>query len=326
MKYALARIGQALVVLWAAYTLSFVLLHALPGDGIMIKFENPEMGLSPDQIESIRQRYGANVSVVAQYVNSLWAALHGDFGYSIGNSVPVIDRIETALPQSAALAGFGFLLAVANAWVIALAATMSPFGWLRGLLRSVPTLLATIPAFWLGVLLIEVVSFRLGWVPVIGGSTWQQLILPVITVSIPISAPLAQMILGTFEGVGREPFVQVVQAKGSSQWWVLSRHIARNSLLPIMTISGLLFAELLSGAVVTETVFARNGIGRLTMDAVGSQDLPLMQGIVVLAAAGFVIINLGVDLLYPVLDPRLRRAKASPLVELGAPSLAGQEA
>ena len=150
---------------------------------------------------------------------------------------------------------------------VALAAVYSRSDWLRNTLSGVPSLLISIPAFWLGIVLIQVLSFQLAWVPVIGGEDWQKLILPVITLAIPVSAPLAQIILRTLDDVETSPFVHVVESKGASRWWTLSRHTARNSLLPVLTISGLIFAELISGSVVVETVFARNGIGRLTNQA-----------------------------------------------------------
>jgi peptide/nickel transport system permease protein len=315
----LARVGQAVIVLLVAYTASFLLLNALPGDGVMIKFENPEMGLSPEQIAKLREYYGADVPVAYRYLHALDGTLRGDFGYSIENGMPVRERIAAAAPQTLVLATLAFLVALVVAWAVALGAFFSRKPWLRTVIASVPSLFISIPTFWLGIVLIQIVSFELGWVPVIGGSEVQRLILPVITLAVPISAPMAQIILRTFDDVRRRPFMHVVEAKGASQWWLLSRHAARNSLLPILTISGLVFAELLSGSVVTETVFNRNGLGSLTNKAVQAQDLPVLQAIVVIAATLYVVINLVVDLLYPVIDPRLR-ARSS---RVGAAARAG---
>ncbi|MEE6280486.1 ABC transporter permease [Georgenia sunbinii] len=308
-RYVVGRIGQALFVLWAAYTLSFLLLNAMPGDGILIKFENPELGLSTDQVAMIRDYYRVDDPLLLQYLHALSGTLRGDFGYSIETAAPVADRIAAALPSTIQLAGLAFVLAVGIAVVVSLAASYARRPWLRNTIASVPSLLISIPAFWLGIVLLQVFSFRLGWVPVIGGEDWQQLILPVLTLAVPVSAPLAQIILRTLDDIATRPFVRVVEAKGASRWWTLTRHTARNSLLPTLTISGLLFAELISGSVVVETVFGRDGLGRLTNLAVSAQDLPVMQAIVVVAAVVFVTINLAVDLLYPVLDPRLRTAR-----------------
>ena len=304
-KYLALRIGQAVLVLWAAFTAGFVLLQLLPGDAVLIKFQNPELGLSPDQIAEIRQLYGGDEPSLVRYVHTLFGFLGGDFGYSIDTGTPVIERLAEGLPATAKLATAGFILAVLIAVTIAFASSYSRFAWIRGALLAVPSLFVSVPTFWLGIVLIQVFSFQLNLVPVIGGTEAQQLILPVLTLAVPISAPLAQVLARSLDHVYGQPFVAVVAAKGASRRWILWRHVARNALLPTLTVAGLTFGELIAGAVVTETVFGRNGIGRLTEQAVTAQDSPVMLAIVVLAAAVFVLVNLVVDLLYPVLDPRL---------------------
>lgn len=308
MRRIAARIGQAVVVLFIAYTATFLLLSALPGDGIMIKFENPDMGLSAEQIELIREYYRVDSPLLVQYLHALIGAVQGDFGYSIVNAVPVADRIATALPQTVQLASLAFLLALLLAAALTLASAFAPLAWIRNAVQAVPSLFISIPAFWLGLVLIQTFSFQLGLVPMIGASPAQALILPVITLAIPISAPLTQVFCRSLDEVARRPFVAVVQAKGAGRWWVLSRHTAKNALLPALTISGLIFGELIAGSVVVETVFGRSGIGRLVNDSVAAQDLPVIQAIVLISALVFVVVNLIVDLLYPILDPRLRSA------------------
>jgi peptide/nickel transport system permease protein len=192
---------------------------------------------------------------------------------------------------------------------IAFLSTLAPFGWLRQGLQALPGVFVAVPVFWLGILLIQVFSFGLGWVPIVGADPATGLILPVVTLAVPISAPLAQILVRSIDEVQLQPFVTVVRAKGASPSWVLWRSVARNAVLPALTIAGVLFGELIGGAVVTETVFGRPGIGRATEQAVANQDIPVLQGIVVLAAVTFVIVNLVVDLLYPVLDPRLRSGR-----------------
>lgn len=324
MKYILGRIGQAVAVLFIAYTATFLLLSALPGDGIMIKFENPDMGLSAEQIAMIREYYRVDSPLPVQYLHALVGTLQGDFGYSITNAVPVADRILVALPHTLRLGSIAFLLAIVLAAVITVASTFTRLAWLRNVILSVPSLFLSIPAFWLGLVLIQTFSFQLGWIPMIGASTWQALVLPVITLAIPISAPLAQVFARSLDEVGRRPFVAVAEAKGASSWWVLSRHTAKNAILPTLTISGLIFGELIAGSVVVESVFGRNGIGRLVNESVAAQDLPVIQAIVLLSATVFVVVNLIVDLLYPVLDPRLRKSRRrarpdTPVQSNGAP-------
>lgn len=320
MRYALRRAGQAAIVLIAAFTATFILLQLLPGDAILIKYDDPSLGLNAEQIEQIRVAYGADSSWWEQYWATLAGYVQGDFGYSTQYGTGVLDLIGEALPATAALASLGFLLAVLLAAAIAFLSTLTPFGWLRSALRSLPGVFVSVPVFWLGILLIQVFSFGLGWVPIVGADPVAGLILPVITLAVPISAPLAQILVRSIDEVQLQPFVTVIRAKGASPSWVLWRSVARNAVLPALTIAGVLFGELIGGAVVTETVFGRAGIGRVTEQAVANQDIPVLQGIVVLAAFAFVVVNLVVDLLYPVLDPRLRTSSRRGPVEASAPT------
>lgn len=312
IRYLAGRIGQALLVLAAAFTAAFLLLQAMPGDAILIKFLSPEMGLSPDQIADIRIAYGADGPIWKQYLHTLGNFLTGNFGYSIQAGVPVADRIATNLPPTLRLAGLGFLAAGSLAVLLALAANTTPFRWLRAIIQSLPSLFVAVPAFWLGIMLIQVFSFQLGLVSVIAPGPIEGMILPVATLAVPISAPLAQILMRNIDEVMTQPFVAVARAKGASQAWVLWRHVARNAVLPTLAIAGVLFGELLAGAVVTEAVFGLNGLGGLTQQAVGNLDAAVLQAVVVISATGFVTINLLVDLLYPILDPRLARGAGRP--------------
>lgn len=305
-RYVFSRMGQAALVLWASFTLSFVLLQAMPGDAVLIKFLNPEYGLSPEQIQQIREAYAVDSTVLVQYFQTLVNFLKGDFGYSVQAGVPVSAQLAVSLPPTLKLATLGFVAAVGLAVLIAFVSSLSPFGWLRNLIQSLPSLLISIPVFWLGIMLIQIFSFRLKLVSVINPGPWESLILPVATISVPIAAPLAQILIRNIDEISTRPFVSVAIAKGASKTRILWRHVARNAVLPALTIAGVLFGELLAGAVVTETVFGLNGIGGLTEKAVGNQDLSVLQAVVVISAAAFVAINLAVDLAYPLLDPRLR--------------------
>ncbi|KQN76513.1 ABC transporter permease [Devosia sp. Leaf64] len=302
-----SRIGQALVVLLLAFTASFLLLQALPGDAILIKYQNPEMGLTPEQIAEIRVLYGADAPIWAQYGNTLLNFLQGSFGYSIQAGVPVNTLLATNLPPTLRLASLALILAILLAFAIAFAATLAPFRWLRNALASLPALMISVPVFWLGIMLIQIFSFRLRLVPIINPNEFQALILPVLTLALPIAAPLAQILIRSLDEVEAQPFVAVARAKGATRKGVLWRHVLRNALLPVLTIAGLLFGELLAGAVVTETVFGINGLGRITEQAVSNQDTAVLQAIVILAAGGFILINLLVDLAAPLIDPRLKR-------------------
>ena len=304
--YLLQRAGLGLLVLWAAYTLSFVLLQVLPGDAVLIKFQNPDLGLSPQQIAEMRLAYGADGPLWQQYLHTLAAMLHGDFGYSVQAGVPVSEQLASNLPDTLRLALCGFALALGLAFALAALAHQPLLRPLRSLLAATPALFISIPTFWLGIALIQLFSFQLRWIPVINPSPWQGLILPIVAVAVPISAPLAQILLRSIDEVMTQPFVAVARAKGASESRVLWRHVLRNAMLPALTIAGLLLGELIAGALITETVFGLGGLGQLTQQAVNNQDVAVLQAVVMISALGFVVINLLVDLLMPLFDPRLQ--------------------
>lgn len=306
-RVVLRRLGQAVVVVLLAFTGAFCLLQALPGDAVLIKFENPELGLTPEQIAGIRAAYGVDTPLWESFWHTLSGFVVGDFGYSFQSGQAVGDLLAEVFPATATLAVLGFAVAVALAVAIAAAASLTPTPWLRNALESLPSVFVSVPTFWLAMVLIQVFSFRLGWVRVINPGPLESLILPVATLAVPISAPLAQILVRAIEDVQRQPFVSVVRAKGASRWWVLSRNVARNAMLPTLAIAGVLLGELIAGAIVTETVFGRQGIGRLAEQAVAHQDVAVLQAIVVLSSVVFVVVNLAVDLVSPVVDPRLRR-------------------
>jgi peptide/nickel transport system permease protein len=307
LRYLAGRIGQAALVLLVTFTAVFLLLQALPGDAIMIRFMSPEMGLSPQQIADIRASYGADLPMWEQYLKALGNFLTGNFGYSVQAGVPVSKQLATNLPPTLLLAALAFAGALLLTVVLAALSNMVGFAWLRAALQSLPSLFISVPVFWLGIMLIQVFSFQLGLVSVISPGPIERLVLPVLTLAIPISAPLAQILMRNIDEVLLQPFVAVARAKGASRNWVLWKHVARNAVLPTLTIAGVLFGELLAGAVVTESVYGLGGLGGLTTQAVGNHDTAVLQAIVVISASAFVVINLAVDLLYPVLDPRLSR-------------------
>jgi peptide/nickel transport system permease protein len=307
MAYVLRRIGQGLVVLWASFTAAFILLQMVPGNGIMTRFENPDLGLTHAQILVLARRYGAFTPVWEKYIHSVADFVTGNFGDSLSTGLPVTKLIGSALPNTFTLAGFGLLTAVLFAMLLAFVSGLARMSWLRELLRSIPSVLSAVPAFWLAIMLIEVVSFRLKLIPIVDPGPVRGFILPVLSIGIPASAPLAQVLTRSIDETLLSPFVTVIAAKGASRRWILWRDVARNAILPTLTIAGVLFGALLSSAIVTETIFGLNGLGLITTAAVTAEDTPVLQAVVVISAAAYVVINLIVDLLYPLLDPRLKR-------------------
>jgi peptide/nickel transport system permease protein len=254
----------------------------------------------------MRVAYGADSPLWQQYFHTLFAMLRGDVGYSVQAGVPVSELIASNLPDTLTLALPAFLLAAVLAFTLAVASRLPALRWLSNVFQSLPVLFISLPTFWLGIALIQLFSFQLRLIPVINPSPLQGLILPIITVAIPISAPLAQILMRSIDQVSVQPFVGVARAKGMSETGVLWRHVLGNALLPVLNIAGLLLGELIAGALITETVFGRAGLGQLTQQAVNNQDIAVLQAVVMISALGFVLINLLVDLLMPWFDPRLQ--------------------
>lgn len=317
MPYVLRRIGGALLVLVLAFTAAYILLAALPGDAVLARYGNPDLGLTAAQLAEIRAAYGADRPQLVQFVETAGSFLQGDLGYSIQSGAAVSALLAEALPSTLMLAALALIAAVVLAVVIAVIATHPGLRGhaatraLRNLLRGLPPLMVSLPVFWIGIVLIQVFSFQLGLVPVLNAGPVESLILPVATLAIPIAAPLAQVLIRSIDEVLAQPFVSVARARGATSTWLLSRTVARNAVLPAMTMAGLLFGELVGGAVVTEAVFGRMGIGQITAQAVAARDTPVLLAVVVISTVVFVLINLVVDLLYPVLDARLRRSGAA---------------
>lgn len=304
-RYVAGRVGQAVFVVFAAYTASYLILWSLPGDVIANITGGDATDLTAAQIAQIRHQWGLDLPLITRYLGSLGHALTGDFGRSFTSSRPVTGLIAEALPATLQIATLGFLFAVVAGSTVAILATRARSRWLSNLLLGLPPLAVAIPAFWLGLLLIQVFSFTFHLFPATGNFGPQSLVLPAITLGIPTSAMIAQLLAQGLAKALDEPYADTARAKGASPSRVQLRHALRNAAIPALTVSGLVVGALLSGSVVTETVFSRTGLGRLTAEAVSAQDLPVVQGVVVFAAVTFVVVNLLVDLVYPALDPRI---------------------
>ncbi|WP_153504076.1 ABC transporter permease [Cumulibacter manganitolerans] len=304
-RYLLRRTGLALGVLWAAFTASFVVLYLIPGDAVEAMVSAQDVPPSAAELARLRATYGVDEPLIVQYGERLWAALHGDFGDSIQTGRSVTSSILDALPSTALLAGTALVLAIVGGGSLAVVATGTESRWARQVLLALPPLAVSLPTFWVGLVLIQVFSFQLGLFPSIGGTGLSGLVLPAVTLALPIGAVIAQILAKSLTSALDEPYVTTARAKGVGRTGIHLRHALRNAALPALTAIGLLVGQLLAGSVVVETVFARVGVGRLTVQGVTAQDIPLVQGIVVFGALVFVTANLLVDLVYPVLDPRI---------------------
>jgi peptide/nickel transport system permease protein len=307
LRYVLLKLGRALIVVWGAFTVSFILLYTLPASPVELLFPPDERdNISPQAFAKVAQEYGFNQPVIVQYFHRLVDALHGNFGYSVVNGQPVLSAITQVLPSTIELAGAALLLAVAFSLAIAWAATFADHPWLRNLIATIPPLLVSVPNFLIGLVILEIFSFQLGWFPPINGAGLSGLVMPAVTLSIPIAGPIAQLLVRNFTIEYGSPYVLTSFSKGLRKGTVLKTEVLRNASLPALTQAGIVVGELLAGAVITETIFSRPGVGRLTESAVSAQDVPVVQGVVMLVAVFFVTVNFIVDVVYPLIDPRLR--------------------
>ncbi|MBH0780087.1 ABC transporter permease [Nocardia bovistercoris] len=306
-RYLALRVLQAIWVLWAAFTISFVVLYLLPADPVSIAADAGGAGTPVDKaaVAELQARYGLDRPLWEQYCTALGHAVRGDLGHSISSGQTVTGAIGDAAPDTLALAGLALLFAVLGGVALAFAATYTRRPWLRDTLAGLPSLGVAVPTFWTGLLLLQLFSFHWRLVPAFGGRGFAGTVLPALTLAIPIGAVLAQVLSAGLESTWRQPFVDVARAKGGSRLWVQRTHVLRPASVPTFTIAGVLVGNMLAGSVVVETVFARPGLGRITQASVLSQDIPVVQGIVLVTALVFVTVNLAVDLLYPLLDPRI---------------------
>ncbi|GAA3670225.1 ABC transporter permease [Microbacterium marinilacus] len=314
LGYLTRRLGQGVLVLWGAFTVSFIITYLLPGDAISILVAGGPGGdagnVSEEDIAALRAEYNLDKPVLVQYALALWGAVRLDFGTSIMTGQDVVGMLAAALPQTLQLSLLALALSLVIGTVVALSAVYARSPWLATVLAGLPALGVAVPTFWIGLLLLQTFSFGLGWLPAMGNGGLETLILPALTLAVPNSALIAQVLLRSLEDIWRQPFVLALQGKGLTRLGLLLRHGLRNAVIPALSLAGVVAGNFLSGTVVVETVFTREGIGRLAQMGVQNQDLPLVQVIVVFAAAVFVLTSLAVDLLYPVIDPRMRRARS----------------
>jgi ABC-type dipeptide/oligopeptide/nickel transport system permease component len=302
-RFIVRRLLLTIPVLLGVATLVFSLIHLIPGDPAQAILGE---AATPTDIAELRGRLGLDRPLIEQYGAFLAGVIKGDLGQSMRTSEPVTDTILERMPATAELALAAMVVAVAIAIPLGIAAAV----WRGTAIDHGATTLAlmgiSIPNFWLGPLLALIFAVELGWLPVSGRGTWAHLILPAVSLGAALSAILARMTRATLLEELREPYVQAARARGASRGRAVLRHAFRNSLIPIVTLLGLQFGAVLTGTVITETIFAWPGIGRLLVQSIGFRDYPLVQGCILLIAVTYVGVNLLTDLLYGVIDPRIR--------------------
>ncbi|HEX3497803.1 MAG TPA: ABC transporter permease [Stellaceae bacterium] len=308
MTYVIRRLLGIIPILLATWTLVFAVIEIIPGDPVNLMLAGRPASEEVRQNE--RHRLGLDRPVVERYGFFLLRAAKGDFGESYWTRQPVAAMIAEQLPSTLALACGGLIVGVVLGTLLGVAAGTRPNSIVDSGTMAVALVGISLPSFWIGMLLIYVFGQMLGWVPIVG-SGFPALILPSITVGLFLAGGLARLIRASIIDVMAQDYIRTARAKGLARWVVVYKHALRNAMIPPLTLLGIQFGILIGGAVVTETVFARPGIGAMLVQAVLSKDQPLVQALIVYTTSAYIVINLVVDLLYSAIDPRISLGKSA---------------
>jgi ABC-type dipeptide/oligopeptide/nickel transport system permease component len=309
-RFIARRLAQTVPVLLGVSLAVFLMLHALPVDPVRMLAMEATTGTAPttevsDEVyQSLRRQLGLDRPLPEQFVRFVWKALHGDLGKSFRNNRQVGEMLIEQLPHTIRLALAGLAVMLTLGLVLGIAAGQRPNTWFDAATMGLAIFGVSMPIFWLGLMLLYIFSLWLGLVPAIGTGP-ATMILPAVTLGFQGSAIIARLTRSSLVEVMQSDYVRTARAKGLRERLVVLRHAMRNALIPVVTVVGLQFGGLMSGAVVTETVFARPGVGRLALQGVVERDFPLVQGFVLLTGVAYVCTNLLVDVIYGALDPRI---------------------
>lgn len=298
----LQRLLSGALVLWAAVTLSFISVYLAPGD--IVSLLMGEQVQTPAIEAAIRAEWGLDQPLYMQYLHYLWRVIHGDFGRSYMLNTDVSSLVLSQLWPTLKLTGLA--LVVSLVFAVLMAVTTAHRRWGQRVAGSVELVLASTPSFWLGIVLLFIFSFTLRWFPVAGDRSFSSLVLPALSLGLSQGAVVSQVLRRGLEDALDEPFVLTLRAWGLGNATIRLRHALRHAALPAVTLTGWLIGGLLSGAVITEQVFGRPGLGKITVDAVLGKDLPVVLAVAIFSALVYVVLSTLVDVLYLFIDPRLR--------------------
>jgi len=304
LTYVGRRLLAVVPVLFGVTLAVFSMLFLVPGDPVKIMLA--EFVTTPDQVARMRAQLHLDEPVLQQYGRFVGNALRGDLGMSIRSRRPVATEIGENLGSTGRLALASMVVAIALGVPLGLIAALGRNSWLDVVAMGVALLGVAMPSFWLGFLLIFVFSLHLGWLPATGGGDLPHLVMPAVALGTIAAAIIARLTRSSMLEVLGQDYVRTARAKGLGGFAVVVRHALRNALIPVVTVFGLQFGNLLAGAVIVETVFSRPGLGRLIVGAILSKDFPLVQGTVLFVATAYVLINVVVDMAYAYVDPRIR--------------------
>ncbi|MFB5674473.1 ABC transporter permease [Paenibacillus terreus] len=300
------RLASSLLVVFGSAVLVFCILYLLPGDPTNTILD-PSTA-TPEMINQLRHQLGVDRPLYVQLLDYFGDLLRGDFGRSLLDSSPVLPKILTSFPPTLALTAASMAISVIVGILLGVLSAIHRNGWIDIFARLVGLFGISMPTFWSGILLLLIFSVHLSWFPAMGSDGWKTLVLPSITLGIIGSGFIVRLVRNSMLEVMNEPYIVTLRAKGIVERTVMYRHALRNALIPAITMIGMLVGEMLAGTVVIETVFSRQGIGRILADAIMAKDLPVVQGVIFFSAIIYVTVNLLVDLSYTLIDPRLRRS------------------
>ncbi|WP_426005045.1 ABC transporter permease [Paenarthrobacter sp. NyZ202] len=304
-RFAVVRAGQAAIVILLAYGVTFLVISVLPGDAITNTLRDPQRGLSEEDIQRIVSYYGLDEPVIVQLLLSLGRFLTGELGFSLQSNLPVAQLVGDALPSTLTLASTALVIAVVFAVGIAYGAQYLP-SRAAAVVRSIPSLFLSVPNFVIGLVLIELFAFRLHTFTTTDPNSAVATLFAAITLAIPVSAPLAEVLIASLDHESRQEYALVARSRGLTEARLFAKHLVKPSALPSVAMIALIVGELLGGSVITETIFGRDGIGTVVQSAVTGEDQPVLQAVVSLSAVVFVGVNLLADLASPLLDPRVK--------------------
>ncbi|OGL39492.1 MAG: hypothetical protein A2042_00095 [Candidatus Schekmanbacteria bacterium GWA2_38_11] len=303
LKYLIRRLYLLIPVVLGVSTLVFLIIHLIPGDPVILMLGESAL---PANIESLRNELGLNQPIYVQYGEFILNTFRGNFGRSITTNKPVIDVISGRFPATMQLALGAIIVMLLISLPLGILSAYKKDTVIDNGSRIFALLGISIPNFWLGPLLIILFSVKLGLLPVSGKGGIESMILPSITLGLGMAAIITRMVRGSLLEVINENYIITARAKGLRESNVIIRHALKNAFLPVVTIVGLQFGSLLSGAIITESVFDWPGIGTLTIEAINRRDYPMVQGCIFVISMCYVIVNLATDLIYGFLDPRIR--------------------
>lgn len=306
LRYVARRALALAPILLGITVVTFVVLRVIPGDPVSALIDERAAGMDEKTIETIRAQWGLDKPLPVQYVQFVTSAVKGDFGRSFFTRQPVSSEILARMPATARLAVAAMAVAVVAGVLLGIVAAVRRSTWLDSASMVVALSGLSIPVFWLALIMMYVLSIWLGILPASGYGSWRNLIMPALALAAAPAAVIARITRSAMLEVVGSDYVTTARAKGLGERTVIWRHALRNALVPVVTILGLQVGGLLSGAVITETIFNWPGVGRLLIDSILRRDFPMVQGGVVLVAALFAIVNLATDLVYAVIDPRIR--------------------